>query len=71
MTKCLDLLCLDVNVPKEVFNVRLERINPMEPLGLGISGGISIQPGNVPIFITNVRADGAAARNGHLRVRTQ
>jgi C-terminal processing protease CtpA/Prc len=39
----------------------------MEPLGLGISGGVGIQPGNVPIFITNVRPDGAAARNGQLR----
>ena len=47
----------------------LERVSPQEPLGLGISGGIHIQPGNVPVFITNVKPDGAAARNGQLRVR--
>ncbi|XP_065834941.1 multiple PDZ domain protein-like isoform X2 [Oscarella lobularis] len=49
------------------FAVQLQRQYDNEPLGLGISGGPGSGQGSLPVFVTNVRPDGAASRSGVLQ----
>eukprot|EP00118_Oscarella_pearsei_P000868 m.6002 g.6002 ORF g.6002 m.6002 type:complete len:1738 (+) comp14693_c0_seq1:214-5427(+) len=49
------------------YSIELQKEYESEPLGLGISGGPGSGQGSLPVFVTNVRPDGAAARDGLLQ----